>query len=589
MRIPGLWACSPEVVSGLWAGLEPCPFEALGRGVEFWELALGADVELAAKVGLDLVEQLGLGAHGPSALREGEGELFVERLPGSQRLTHAVRETEVMFRRVFQEVRREELEGGVTLWRGSAAQLQMFVQRQFRAVPAEQLLVLWRAMGLWLERPLIVWAWSAGIARRVWGPGAVRPGLLWPVMQMFLGEGGDAVVEALTVLRLMHGAPSVASHVMGRWLVPALWGPGGLSDAVPRLESPFWSVLPEAWGIEAQVREQRELVGRGQAEVEALDWPDVVAPSGVGIGAELALGRFARAVGVVRELPEALEETEGDEGQQLRVWAAALAATQARLDPLEDASGRLGFDPIRVFLAVVDQEVAVGAAAMVLKWRHYFFANTAMEEPKGFMTDVESFFAQTVARWDGSEVEWQRSSYGFDSGYWFGVGSGMAAVLPRDKRKDWRIEELLRPLVYAALSSMAAGLRVPHSERLYLHCPWVGEKLWRPTWAEVSVHRALAVLFELSPKGVEQEVGSAWAEALGVSVEVLGEWVSAQPFGRRELELLRQEVVAGEVLLDSLGGLFDAIYARPHFKPRWLSVPLGLIKEPREPQPDPLG
>ena len=191
---------------------------------------------------------------------------------------------------------------------------------------------------------------------------------------------------------------------------------------------------------------------------------------------------------------------------------------------------------------------------------------------------------QVVARMEGLRTSPTSCLLDADTAYWRGYWGPVTQVakLPDRRRPDWRIEEVLRPLIYAALSSMAAGLQVPNADQLYKHSDWVGTKIWRPTWSRISIYRALEVLFGLCPKGIKGEVFGVWAKELGVSEEELQAWVVAQPFDLAQLERFRRMVVAGDVELTLVGSLPETLYARPHVKPSWLTGPLLGLVEPRQ-------
>jgi hypothetical protein len=240
-------------------------------------------------------------------------------------------------------------------------------------------------------------------------------------------------------------------------------------------------------------------------------------------------------------------------------------------------------------LMVVDQELAVLAAEFVLRWRHSFDPGWWFEEPQGFVVAMEGFFAQVIARLEAKQV---RKLYRWRSAelrYWFGEEAAYVAVLPDGRRMDWRIEEVLRPLMYAALTSMAAGLGVSNADRLCEHYQWVAEKVWSPGWRCLGIYRAVGVLFEVCPRGIKGPgVMADWAKGLSVSEEELGVWLAAQPFDLKQLEAFRQLVISGQAQLELLGSLPETLYARGHVKPAWLTAPLLGLVEPRV-LVDPLG
>ena len=604
MRIPGLWSVSPEVVAALWAGVGAgeCPFRALQQGMDVWDASLSGDTALLSKVALEALEAGRPEVVGVVGELEAQGPPAVERVPRSQRLTAAIREwrgrygTALEFLRAAEEAKPKAKGKGSTVSgpadevMKAAASAQPVLVRIFQAVPAEQLGVLWAAVGRELEEPLVQWAWACGIARRVWGPGAATPGRVLAVLRIWVGESPERAFEALLLVRLMHTAPTVASHVMGRWLMQQIWGDTGLWGPVPDLNESFWLLLPEALSIEREVRTNGPVVAEGVAEMKQFG-VDTAAPSGVGLSVAAVLERYERLVVAAPEVQEALLSDEDEAlpdcpGETVKslAWVKAQLKARETLDAKEDTSGQLGFDPYRTLLMTVTPEVATSAAEFVLRWRHHFFHQRLMPEPKGFVLSVEGWMVRVVARMEGLRTSPTSCLLDADTAYWRGYWGPVTQVakLPDRRRPDWRIEEVLRPLIYAALSSMAAGLQVPNADQLYKHSSWVGTKIWRPTWSRISIYRALEVLFALSPKGIKGEVFGVWARELGVSEEELQAWVVAQPFDLAQLERFRRMVVAGDVELTLVGSLPETLYARPHVKPSWLTGPLLGLVEPRQ-------
>ena len=587
MRVPGLWACGPEVIGALWSGVGPCPFRSLSKGVEWWDVVMRGDTALAAKVAVEALPDVEarLGAEG--AVFEGASGVVLERLPKSQRLSFGSR----LLRDQWLELEKalealgDDADRDVVI--GYAARIQVLVARVFALVPSEELMVLWASTERWLRGPLERWGWACGVVRRLWGEGEVTPDRVWLVMNRIGMETAEARVWGLVVLRLMHGGPSVASHVMGRWLVQQIWGPRGLVGGEMDLRGDFWWLVGDVWAAEEALRGDpalRRSVGSLGSDLSAL-----VLQDGVAIGAALALERWGRLVSAHGALQELVVSGEAEEPSEEKgftkgelAYALALRSAHEALDARADSSGVLGFNPYRTLLMVVDQELAVLAADFVLSWRHSFNAGWSFEEPAGFVVAMEGFFAQVVARMEGKRVrrEWRWLSP--EAKYWFGSDASNVAVLPEARRVDWRIEEVLRPLIYAALTSMAAGLGIPKADRLCEQHLWVAEKVWRPGWPCFGIYRAVGVLFEVCPKGIRgPEVMSDWARGLSVSEEDLSGWLAVQPFDLGQLEAFRQLVVSGQAQLELLGSLPETLYARGHVKPAWLTAPLMGLVEPR--------
>jgi len=159
-------------------------------------------------------------------------------------------------------------------------------------------------------------------------------------------------------------------------------------------------------------------------------------------------------------------------------------------------------------------------------------------------------------------------------------------VLSAKQRRDWRVEELLRPLLFSALSSMAIGLKAGYATQLQ-QLDWVREKVWNPEGPAIKVDQVFAQLLMLCShekctvprlRALDQRL----ARQLGVKPAEVEEWMSCQPFSLVDLEEFRQRVKRKEVEPLSVGGLVETLTARNHFVPSWVTNPLSGLAIPRQ-------
>ena len=145
--------------------------------------------------------------------------------------------------------------------------------------------------------------------------------------------------------------------------------------------------------------------------------------------------------------------------------------------------------------------------------------------------------------------------------------------------------EILRPMLFAALSSLAIGAKAGHATRLE-DLEWVREKVWDPAGPEIKVRDAVAQIHMLCSheKRTVQDLpslASKLGRQLGVDKEAVTEWVEAQPFELLDLENFRKDVHSHRRELGEVGGLVDTLQCRPHFKPSWLVAPLVGLAKPK--------
>ena len=598
MFLPGLPSPSPEVVGALLSGEKPTPFDALGDGLDLWERRFGLFSEVAAYVG---AERLGSFAAGsglrPGGLEAG-GADDLEALPQWQRYVVAAEDLPALWRESREAIWGVTEQEGRSEW-DTALLLSMRVteriQHAFSQVSRRDMDPLRRHLGF-LNQGVCRWAWVAGLLSR-----EERPLLPHRLLEAMTREGREdpaELFEALVVIRLVQGRASMAGYVVRRWLTEVVWGAFGLSGEMPHPSSPLMAEL--SWAL----RQREGVLGAApflsesqQSDLEALRW-DSARPDGIASGVALLWDRVdcftaGESEGAVsfRELAALPIADDSDPFGEIADGDAVSAtafkeAWLGRQLATRDHSGRLE----RVLLTVVDGELATSAALFVLRWRHHLISSRVWREPKGFEAEMQNWLACVLARLDGGDVSSRPRAAVMVNNHLSTPSRGLyaqsvLAELTSEQEMDWRVVEILRPLLFAALSSMAIGLKAGHATQLQ-ELDWVRRGVWDPRGPSIRVDQAFAHLLMLCShesctvpqlRALEVRLG----RQLGADPEVVEAWLSAQPFDLRDLEEFRQRVVQRKAEALSVGGLVETLNARAHFKPSWLTGPLTGLAMPR--------
>lgn len=146
-----------------------------------------------------------------------------------------------------------------------------------------------------------------------------------------------------------------------------------------------------------------------------------------------------------------------------------------------------------------------------------------------------------------------------------------------DALVDWRVVEILLPLVGATIHAMLRG-RASIDE---------SESLWEsPAFADFSVKPLLTIRAFLDAclavwrdrsQGLTTKTA---AKAAGITESALKEWLGQQPFYLSDIErlLINLHAADDEVTLGMAGGLLESRASRGHCIPDWLSTELDLLE-----------
>lgn len=590
MLISGLPSPAPAMLAALMGGARPSPFDAAADGFDLWERRFGLFPEVAAFIGAERLPQPEVWAESlPGSIGGLGGEL--EGVTGPARLMVASASITERWKAARDGVLSIAGESDERVWpvvTSHAGQVLDLLKAAFSLLSRDSLSVLRLQLEPLLSGPLCRWAWVVGLLER-----EGRPLLPLRVLDAMCVEGVDdpiELMEALVVVRLMQGQSSMAGYVQARWLVEMVWGPQGLSGVLPDFRSPLMGELQPIWEGRKRVMEAPVFLTRvQQEEMEGLGW-ESKAPNGIAMGTSLLLGRLSRycegdggeAVRSSFSLPWV--EGPADVGEEESILEVRKAwANRMQGVGLEEEKFR------RVLLTEVDAELATQAALLVFRWRPFFMGRRVWSEPQGFVLAVESWISGVLFRWGESGPRLRYAERGAVGDYLLqgpgqATAEGVEGLLEGEKRLDWRVAEILRPLIYSAMTSLAISVKAGHADNL-CKVEWIREKIWDPAGPPIRVEAAVGGLFRLarseqtSIKRLEARE-RRWAKQLGVKTQDLKDWLECQPFDLDDLEAFRVAMEAGEAELAAVGGLRETLLSRAHFKPAWLVGPLAGLAEP---------
>lgn len=591
MLISGLPSPAPAMLAALMSGTRPSPFDAAADGFDLWERRFGLFPEVAAFIGAERLPQPEVWSEALPGTQGGLGA-ELEGVTGPARLLVAassITEKWIGARKAVLTVAGEK---DALVWpvvMANASLVVDLVKSAFSLLSRESLPVLRLQLDPLLTGPLCRWAWVVGLLE-----GAGRPLLPWRVLDAICEEGKEdpiELMEALIVVRLLQGQSSMAGYVLSRWLTEMVWGPRGLSGVLPDFRSPLMGELQPIWDQRDRVLSAPAFMdAKQQEEMEALGW-EAKAPNGIAMGAALLLKRLELYCegDAGSEVRHAFScpwvEEDPDLGEEVTTGEARVAwANRMRAVGLQEDKFR------RVLLTEVDAELATQAALLVFRWRAYWMGRRVWSDPQGFVSAVESWISGVLFRWGepGPSLRYAfRGAVGdyLLQGFGESTAEGVEGVLEEVQQLDWRVTEILRPLIYAAMSSLAIAVKAGHADDL-AKVEWIREKVWDPSGPPIRVEAAVEGLFRLarSEQTTVKRIDGRerrWAKQIGVKVQELKDWLEAQPFDLDDLEAFRIAVESGEAQLLSIGGLRETLNARAHFKPAWIVGPLTGLSEPR--------
>ena len=598
MFLPGLPSPSPEIVGALLSGEKPTPFDALADGLDLWERRFGMFSEVAAYIG---TERLGVPPAVSGLMPGGTdagGVNELEMLPQWQRVVLAAEELPALWegarKAVWVAADREGSSGWSVALEHSAGVTDR-IRHAFGLVGRGDMDVLRRHLSF-LNQGLCRWAWVVGLLAQ-----QDRPLVPNRVLEALTAEGqGDPgeVFEALVVLRLLQGKASMAGYVIRRWLTELIWGDLGLSGDMPLIYGPLMAEMSWALQRRSEVLEAAPFLSEQQkTDLEALRW-DSSRPDGMASGVAVLWDRIDRFSAGSQDAAKAfrdavakpLSDDSDPYGEIADGDAVAVSTVRhqwlCRQADTRDFNGRLE----RVLLPVVDAELATSAALFVLRWRHHMISNRIWREPAGFAGEFQHWLASVLVRWDGGVVDVEPVNVSIINNHLLSPARGVFAKsyrgrLTAEQENDWRVTEFLRPLVFAALSSMAIGLKAGHATQLQ-EVEWVREAVWNPNLPAIRVDQVFAQLLMLCSHEkctVPQlrALPERLARQMGVDAEHIEQWLECQPFELTDLEEFRQRVIQRKTEALTVGGLVETLNARAHFKPSWLTGPLTGLAMPR--------
>ena len=597
MFLPGFPSPSPEIVAALLTGEKPTPFDALGTDLDLWEGSFGLQPEVRAYIG---AERLGT-APSVSGLMPGGrlagGAEVIESLPQWQRALVVAEDLPAMWKEVWRSLQ-QPCPKGDSDWARALAKswgVTNYITMAFSSVGRHDFELV-RGCLAFLQPGLIRWAWVVGLLAQ-----QNRPLIPHLVLEALTEEGqndANTLMEGFVITRLMQGKRSMATYVLGRWLTGLVWGRNGLSGAMPNPASPLMKELHWAWAQRDQITNRRTFLDDSQKKALGdMQW-DSSRPNGIASGMALLWDRLdhltfgstegALAMQAIVEKPwvdDCDPWSEAKDGDAV-TWKKAAAIWMARQSETKDQSGRLD----RVLLSVVTPELATSAGLLVLRWRHHLMSSRVWRNPQGLCLDIQHWLSCVLARMDGDRLELKERSLLPADNHWFRPGQGLTATenmtrLTEEQELDWRVTEVLRPLLFSALASMAIGLKAGSATQLQ-ELDWVRESVWDPNEPTIRIYDvfdALRVMCEAQRCTVPALKGVylALSGQCGVEVEAIEAWFEAQPFDLTDLEAFRQKVLLKEAEVGEVGGLVETLFARNHFKPSWVTGVLTGLAQPR--------
>ena len=260
------------------------------------------------------------------------------------------------------------------------------------------------------------------------------------------------------------------------------------------------------------------------------------------------------------------EEAEEPEAQQFQQQQWQLFA-EAREQWLEEEDETSSQDLARfrqTFMAPITTDVVASALrACRLQQLHH--------QPNESFLLLHSWMALQVARWDGlrpeqldwakpnSEEQWRLCQETFSALR----GEEAFPLLPAHRQLDWRVNEVLRPLLFAITSELHES-----GDSLVAKMP-EASRLWHPDFAETTLREAVI--------GCVMQFTRKFHIAPRVSA-----WIEHQPFNATQFCLFVDDVTLGRKAgdLGPVGGLMETMIvpAAGHRLPAYLAKRLARMK-----------
>jgi hypothetical protein len=345
-----------------------------------------------------------------------------------------------------------------------------------------------------LGRAWANWAWGLGIIQlhSLSPPHPLRPEDLLQVVQRIEGPSllGQCMVQ--TVLKSLERGSRVG--LLGlRWLVSQLYGPSGLWVPVPSLREPLYQRLSDVLcALEGLFDPPLERKGSAASEAcgfkpflmaredEFLLW-GCPAWAAIAVATEQVLDRLTKTM-ALRPGSFAIPDPDSAFTRDLACGfpAAQRAALAARAEGQRSVAKHHDFLadlPLHPFEARLSRELVLSACSFALRYGHDLMSDRFYAEPPLFRREFSAWCLGRLALWDGLDAEQLQSQIqpltagsaeapfslvprlsGATRAWLYPLGLGEhdepllgLPQLSEHQRLDWRVRELLIPLMRAVL------------------------------------------------------------------------------------------------------------------------------------------